>query len=512
MSAPAAQPAAVATRAPHFSWFCQTYLQHSIGRRFVGRPVEFEPWQEEFWTEALTVDQAGMYLWLSIALVLPRKNGKTTMLAAYALYRLLYDEDQPEILLAASSDKQAGRLFDSVVAFIRRSPELQDLLVVRSYIGEIARRDGGGVILRMSSSPERLHGYNPSLVICDEVAQWTTPNLRKAWEALTTGGGAREDAQTFTISTAGEGHTRADGILGRLIDGNEREGEVERRGSLTISRNLDGQTLVFNYAAATTSRADIPAIKAANPAGWITTRFLARQAANPELSEAAFLQLHGCVWSEGDSQWIAADQWRSVVRGGADSALADGDVISLGFDGSRLYDATVLVACRLHDRLIVPLKCWERPYGAAGEGWEVPADDVLDTLRDAHNRFRVARGYYDPPYWATDIDGWALEFGAKVVVKFPTASSSRMPAALQRFKTDVLTRTLGHNGNKTMHRMVVNARMESTRGGYKLVKPGKHPEDRIDGAVAAVLAYEAASDAIAAGGLKRKPRLIAIPD
>jgi len=103
----------------------------------------------------------------------------------------------PEILLAAASDKQAGRLFEAVVAMVRRSPWLNESLTIRAYVGEIERKDGEGKILRMSSSPERLHGYNPSLVICDELAQWTTPTLRKAWAALTTGGGARTAAQTF---------------------------------------------------------------------------------------------------------------------------------------------------------------------------------------------------------------------------------------------------------------------------------------------------------------------------
>jgi phage terminase large subunit-like protein len=46
-------------------------------------------------------------------MIAPRKDGKTALLAAVAFYRLLTDEGRPEILLAASSDRQAGRLFDA---------------------------------------------------------------------------------------------------------------------------------------------------------------------------------------------------------------------------------------------------------------------------------------------------------------------------------------------------------------------------------------------------------------
>lgn len=51
---------------------------------------------------------------------------------------------------------------------------------MRDYVGEIVREDGRGRILRMASDPARLYGYNPTLVVCDEVAQWVTPIL-SAW-------------------------------------------------------------------------------------------------------------------------------------------------------------------------------------------------------------------------------------------------------------------------------------------------------------------------------------------
>jgi phage terminase large subunit-like protein len=113
------------SRIDHFAWWCETFLVQSVDQ-FAGEPLVLEPWQIEFMGEALaTSDPTGATpSWGSVTLVVSRKNGKTSMLAAYALYRLLMDETQPEILLAAASDKQAGRLFDSIVSYIRRNPEL----------------------------------------------------------------------------------------------------------------------------------------------------------------------------------------------------------------------------------------------------------------------------------------------------------------------------------------------------------------------------------------------------
>ena len=74
-------------------------------------------------------------------LIVARKNGKTSMLGAYALYELVYGEGRPEILLAAASDRQAGRLSDAASRFVRRHPGLSERLRVRDHEGVIVRED-----------------------------------------------------------------------------------------------------------------------------------------------------------------------------------------------------------------------------------------------------------------------------------------------------------------------------------------------------------------------------------
>jgi phage terminase large subunit-like protein len=133
--------------------------------------LKLEPWQKRFWREALKD-------WRSVVLIVGRKNGKTMMLAAYALYQLVSGSGRPEILLAAASDRQAGRLFDAAARFVRRDPGLSGILRVRDHEGVIVREDGLGAIIRLTSDPSRLYGYSPTLAICDELAFWTTPNLR----------------------------------------------------------------------------------------------------------------------------------------------------------------------------------------------------------------------------------------------------------------------------------------------------------------------------------------------
>lgn len=461
--------------------------------QFAGKPMVLEPFQADFMTEALAVDDQGDFRWNSICLVLPRKNAKTHLLAAYATWSLLEMDGSPEILLAAASDRQAGRLFEAVVAFIRQNPDLMERVVLREYIGEVARADGMGKILRMSSSPERLHGYGPSLVICDEVAQWTTPNLRKAWAALTTGGMARKSAQTFTITTAGESHTRESGILGRLIDGNEAAGDVEERGALTISRNFDGRTLVYRYEAKTTDKNDIAAIKAANPASWITEESLKRQAANPELSADEFLQLHGNVWSDGSQRaWIGRGAWDRLMV--PDLQVPEGAELFIGVD-SALNDDTLAISWAWRfpdDEERIGVKCHVIGARRGVPCHELVADrnldprqaiSVIERLRAAgHDIHSVA---YDPNRF--EVVAMMLdELGYTVVDSW--GKKTNQTRAWASWFDGIHTGRLAHDGDLVLAEHVTHAQAEHTENGWKVHKLRNQRGVKIDALVSSAMA------------------------
>jgi len=452
---------------------------------WAGKPLVLEPWQEELFGEALRVDEQGRLVWRSLIVVAPRKNGKTVMLAAYALWRLLrVRRGQPEILLAAASDRQAGRLFDAVAAFCRLNTRLSGLVRVRDYAGEVVREDGGGKILRVASDPARLHGYNPSLVVCDELAQWTTPSLRRAYAALTSAGGARRSPQVVSISTAGSAETRRDSILGRILDEALACGDVTSRPGLSICRMHEARTLVWAYEAPTRDPRDVAAMKLANPASWVTEEFLRRQAENPELSDADVLQLHGCVWAETDRAWLPADAWDAC---GSERRLVGGERVVLGCDGSYRRDSTALVACTLDGHVQV-VGLWERPDWA-GDDWAIPRSEVAATLEEAMETYEVLELACDPPGWHAEIDEWRDTWG-DVVVDFPTNERRRMSAACDRFRSAVVEGRLSHDGDPRLARHVAACAAKETPAGTVITKLDR--SRRIDAAVAAVVAYERA--------------------
>lgn len=475
-----------------FRSFCAEYLIQSKDR-WAGKPLILEPFQCELMAEALAFDaESGRPLWDSVVICMPRKNGKTELLAAYALFRLLTDVGLPEIILAASSDKQAGRLFEAASLYIRQNPVLDGLVRVRDHAGELKREDGQGVIYRMSSDPRRLHGYNPTLVVLDELAQWTTPELVRAHAALTSASGARSAPQVFSISTAGEARDREDSILGRILDGARRSGATEDQPGRMVARLEQSRMLVWNFEAPTKDPHDIAAMKLANPAPWITEEFLAKQAENPELTDAQVLQLHGGVWAAGDESWLPAGAWRACEA--SDVMVEDGARVVLGFDGSYKRDSTALVGVTVGTEKphVFVVDCWERPEGAR-DGWRVPRGEVEAAVEEAMRRFDVQVLVCDPPGWHREIEEWGERYGSVVTLMFPTNHRALMDAACSKFYSAVVEGRVTHDGDRRLARHLANAIVKISRDGKYITKDHPDSPRKIDLAVAAVVAHDQAT-------------------
>jgi hypothetical protein len=470
-----------ATQAEHFAWWCREHCVQSIDI-FDGQPLVLEPWQLRIMGEALAELGEGEAYWRVVALVISKKNGKTSLLAAYALYHLVEDEGAPEVLLAAATDSQAGRLFDTAARFVRSDPWLAARLVVREHEGQIRRVDGFGVLYRVSADSGALSGYNPSLFVADELGDWTTPRRRRAWASMVSGGAMRRFCHVFVISTAGEPADRMGGILGDLMDGNEMAGDLERvHAALTVSRNHPGRTLVYNYCANTLDVSDLDALKLANPASWITRETLAELAASPSLTPGRFLQLHGCVWASSEGAFVTVEAWKALGVPGAD--LEPGDAITVGFRGG---EACALVACRLSDGLLVALAAWPVQSDA-------DAEDVDDVMQHALATYRVKATYCAAtPDWQTLVDAWRSALGRQQVVALNVHQAGpRSADATLRFRADVKAGRVRHTADRVLGRQVLSAQMARSRNQPYLVPDARG--EAIPAAHAALLAWESRS-------------------
>lgn len=207
----------------------------------------------------------------------------------------------------------------------------------------------------------------------------------------------------------------------------------------------------------------------------------------------------------GMSAFCAPERWDLLAR--PDEPLVPGDVIALGFDGSKKRDATALVAERISDRKLFQVRIWERPADA-GPDWHIPTAEVDRVVRDMFGAYRVAVMFADPYKWQDYLDAWAAKFGEQRVVEYPTNVEQRFDRAIDRIATALADGEVCHDGAATLTQHVRNTVM--VKGSRKKPRPGEDETLQthyfklakradgawIDGTVAAVLAHEAAAHAI----------------
>jgi phage terminase large subunit-like protein len=416
--------------------------------------------------------------------LLPKKNGKTTLLAALALYHLIVTPDAECVLGAASRD-QASILYEQAAGFVSRSSYLQQRVVAKRGYRQIRKRGEAGRIRVLAADVDTADGIIPTLALVDELHRHKSAGL---YGIFRDGLGPRH-GQMITISTAGD-HERS--VLGQMRAAARKLPGVERDGKHLYVRTTDGSFAMHEWALERDDDTqNLVLVKQANPAPWWTIEALALALKSPSMLPWQWDRFRCGIWTGAESWWVRPEDWEASLRR---ERLAYGDTITLGFDGSRYGDATALVACRLDDGLLQTIGVWEAPRGV--REWEVPAGEVDARLASAFENYRVVRAYCDPPLWQTEIDTWAREFGSEVVIRYPT-NRSRFMGALERFRTDVAQGVVPHADDEQLAAHVLAAQIREVRGGYWLEKATAN--DHIDAAIAAVLAHEARSDVVSSG-------------
>lgn len=182
--------------------------------------------------------------------------------------------------------------------------------------------------------------------------------------------------------------------------------------------------------------------------------------------------------------------------------VPDGTPVCLGFDGSRSGDWTAIRLETLDGYRFTPTYGPDkRPTYWNPKDWPgelIPRGEVETAFHDIFSRYKVARAYLDPRHWETQADSLASQYGADVVVQWPTNQVRRMFEGLTRFITDLKAGLTRHSEDATAKQHALHARKVAKPGDqYILGKPADHM--KIDILMADVLAHEAAADMRALG-------------
>lgn len=313
--------------------FFETVLRHSKGQ-IAGQHFTLLPWQHDIFRELFgRLKPDGTRQHRVGYIELPKKNGKSTLLAGLALYGLVAD-DEPgaEIYGAACDREQAGIIYREAASMVRASPALSKVLEVIDSRKTIVHKASNSFYRVLSAEAFRAEGLNIHMLLFDELH---AQRDRRLWDALRYGGAARRQPLILSITTAGE--------LDRNALWWEQRTYSER---CAADPGLDPSFFGCVYKA---DEADDPFTEAtwhkANPSlgHTITLESFAADALEARNSPSklnSFLRYRLNVPTASDVRWILPDKWAAC---GGELRHLNGRQAFVGLDLSSTIDLTCAV-------------------------------------------------------------------------------------------------------------------------------------------------------------------------
>lgn len=518
-------------------WWIETFCVHGPGD-VQGEPVALDEEFAAFILDSYAIDDTGRRLYDSAFISRAKGRSKSELAGFITLFEAMgparfdgwaeggetYERDgfvytyqpgepigktvtAPVIRCLATEEGQAGNTYDNVYFNLTEGPLGNGLPRDSAGLTRIFL-PGGGEIIPSTASNSSKDGGKETFVVFDETHLYTTRELKRMYDTVRRNLAKRKAAEPWSLETStmylpGEKSVAEETHdLAKLI----REGKAKIQRLLFDHREADAD---IDLSDPEQVRAGIR--EAYGPFSEVmdVERILA-EFYDPRNDPQDSRRYYFNQPTSSKDAWISSPEWMACA---STKEVAKGEEITLGFDGSRkrtrgVTDATALIGCRVSDGHLFEIRIWEQPEGPAGEGWEVPITEVDYEVRQAFERFNVVGFFADPAKWESYIAQWEADFGKKLKVKssqphpiewWMTGNRSYLVVrALEQFQNAVLDRELTHSG-LALTRHVLNARRRLGRSGVSIAK--EHPEspNKIDAAIAAVLAYQARLQALSKG-------------
>lgn len=480
-------------------------LRHTKGI-WAGKRFWLLPWQEQMVRDIFGIVKPDGYRQFRTAFTeIGKKNGKSEIAAAIALY-LLYADNEPsaEVYGAAVDRQQAGIVFDVAKKMVEMEPALMKRTKIVDSTKRLVNYSNAGYYQVLSAEVGGKHGFSISGLIFDEIH--VQPN-RQLYDVLTKGtSDARANPLHFIITTAGnnrnsiayELHQKAVDILeGRKID------PTFYPVVYSLPDDADW-TLEENWYKANPSLGytiDIERVRDAfreaqqNPADEITFRWL-------RLNQ----------WISTTTRWMPMDKWdacnfpvdpedllgRECYAGLDLSSTTDISAFVLVFPPQDEEDKYVILPYfwipeeNVHTRVMrdhVPYDVWEK----AGEFFTTEGDVIhygyiekfIEELGEKYHILEIAFDRWGATQMVQDLEGMGFD-----VVPFGQGFKDMSPPTKELMKL-VLEKNIAHGGNVVLRWMMGNAVAElDPAGNIKLSK--KKSTEKIDGVIAMIMGLDRA--------------------
>lgn len=204
--------------------FIENFCHHSKGRSDL---IKLELWQKAIISVIFGIlDAEKVRVFREIFIVIGRKNGKSLFASAIIAYMaFLEPEYGQEIYCLAPKLDQAALVYDGFHKMVKAEPELLEL--ARKRRSDIYIEETESFVKPIAFNAKKSDGFNPQLVVCDEMAAWRGDAGLKQYEVMKSALGARTQPMILSISTAGyENDSIYDELMKRstsFLKGNSKE-------------------------------------------------------------------------------------------------------------------------------------------------------------------------------------------------------------------------------------------------------------------------------------------------
>ena len=478
-------------------------LRHTKGK-WAGTRFWLLPWQEQLIRDIFgVVKPDGNRQFRTAFVEIPKKNGKSELAAAVALY-LLYADNEPsaEVYGAAADRQQASIVFDVANQMVQMTPALMKRSKIMGATKRIVNYSNAGFYQVLSAEVGTKHGLNVSGLVFDELHAQPTPHL---YNVLTKGSGdAREQPLFFLITTAGTDrnsicyaiHTKAKDIL------------ENRRVDASFYPVIYGIEDDDDWSDEAKWRKANPSLGYTIPLDRVRDAY--REASQNPAEENVFRQLRLCQWVTSTVRWIPDHIYEQGNRPIDLESLKGRDCYG-GLDLSSSGDITAFVLmfppCTETEpyymlpffwvpedtiplrvkRASVPYDVWVRQgYLMSTEGNVIHygfIEKVIEQLGELYHIREIAFDRWGAVQMVQNLEG----AGFTVV---PIGQGYRdMSPPTKAFYELLMKGEIIHGGNPVMRWMAGNVVVETDPAGN--IKPTKAKSaEKIDGIVAAIMALD----------------------
>lgn len=425
-----------------------------------GQPMRLAPFQRGLLEEVLADGVR------SAVVSVPRGNGKSSLVAALALWALYDADHSPQVPVVATTLNQAIRtVFNTCTRMVALHPELADRAIVYTAIGATRMYVpfNDGVMWPLSADPDGLQGLDPSLGVVDEVGFVD----QALWDAMVLASGKRPESLVLGIGTPNV----------------ERAGAMwELRARARSSGGLPGFRYVEHAAVEGCAIWDRAEWRRANPAlaaGFLDEAALEMAAAASP--EASFRVFRLGQWVEAAECWLPQGAWEACQRSGG---LVDGGPTWVGVDVGLRSDSTAVVAVQARP----DGRWWVEPRVFDPRAGVVDLADVMQYVRGLCDRFDVREVVFDPRLF--ELPARLLLDEGVPMVQMPQIPDRMAPACALAYELIVSGR-VAHSGDPVLSAHVLGAQQRPFERGWTLSKSKSRRQ--IDACIAMVLAlYRAA--------------------